>query len=268
MLRLIYLEWSKFSKNTVLRLLIIFFMLFFPACMYFASRIPDLPTFLPSKDTFFQFPAIWEYLGYAGNWMVFFFLGVICIYLVTIEVSNKTMRQSIINGLTRNEYFLSKLSSIFLLCLFGTILYAILAIGVGFYNSEDVAFSEVFKSEWAIPRFFLMSVGYTLFAFFLAILFRKSGLAIFFYLSYVMIIEPLIRLGITAKFNKASYINYFPMNATEDLMPMPAFKYADAVPRNIDFAFLLTYEQAAVTTVIYCGLFVLSAYYLFIKRDI
>lgn len=268
MKRLLSIEWAKFKNNTVLRLLLSFFVLFFPACMYFGSRIPELPSFLPNKNTFFQFPAIWEYLGYAGNWMVFFFLGVIAIYFVTIEVSNKTMRQSIINGLTRKEFFVSKILSVVIICILGTVLYMILAIIIGLFNGDEFNFSAMFDNDWAVARFFLMSLGYTLFALFLAFLFRKSGLAIFFYISYIMIIEPLIRLIITVNVDKAFYINYFPMNATEDLMPLPAMKYADAVPNYVDYAFLLTYQQATITTLVYSILFVASSYYMFQKRDI
>ncbi len=268
MKRLILLEWTKFKKNTVIQLLLLFFVLFFPACLYFGTLIPDLPSFLPSKESFFQFPAIWEYLGYAGNWMVFFFIGVAAIYLVTIEVSNKTMRQSIINGLTRNEFFVSKLYSITILCLLATLFYTIMGMAIGLYNTEGFDLMSGFDNDWAIGRFFLMSFAYTSFALFLSYLFRKAGLAVFFYISYIMIIEPLLRYFIIERVDKASFTRFFPMNAAEDLMPMPIMQYADAVPKNIDFAFLLSYKEATIATVIFCTIFILASYYSFIKRDI
>ena len=270
MKRLIVLEWTKFRKNTVMQLLMLFFFLFLPACMYFVSLLPDidLPSFLPNKKTFFQFPSVWEYLGYAGNWIVFFFIGVIAIYLVTIEVSNKTMRQSIINGMTRNEFFASKLLSIVVFSLVATLYYSLLSTIIGFFNTEDATLAMAFDNDWAMGRFFLMSFSYTVFAMFLAYLFRKAGLAVFFYVSYIMIIEPLLRLYLIEKFTKASWTRYFPMNSVEDLMPMPAFKYANAIPNEIDFAFLLDFKQATVLSLIYCALFLGISYYMFIKRDI
>jgi ABC-type transport system involved in multi-copper enzyme maturation permease subunit len=268
MKRLILLEWTKFRKNTVIQLLLLFFFLFFPACLYFGSLIPELPSFLPSKESFFQFPSIWEYLGYAGNWIVFFFVGVASIYLVTIEVSNKTLRQSIINGMTRNEFFISKLLSIVIFCLVATVYYAIMSLAIGFYNTEGFDLAAALDNDWAISRFFLMSFAYTNFALFLSFLFRKSGLAVFFYVSYIIIIEPLIRLLIIDSVDKASWTRYFPMNSAEDLMPLPAMKYASAIPSNVDFAFLLSDKEATILSLAYCAVFLGISYYLFLKKDI
>jgi hypothetical protein len=267
MLKLIKLEWSKFKKNTVIRLLLMFFFLFFPACLYFGTLIPDLPAFLPNKNTFFEFPAIWEYLGYAGNWIVFFFLGVAVIYLITIEVSNKTMRQSIINGMTRNEFFISKLLSVLILCCIATVFYCILGLTIGFIKTDSVTMKMAFDNDWTFARFFLMSLAYTNFALFLAYLFRKAGLAVFFYMSYIIIIEPLIRFFIIDRVSKAEFTRYFPMNAAEDLMPLPIMRYANAIPDNVDFAFLLSYKQASLLTLFYVFLFIILSYLLFTKRD-
>lgn len=268
MIRLIKLEWSKFSKNNILQILSLFYFLFFPACLYFGSLIPDLPSFLPNKKTFFQFPEIWDYLGYAGNWITFFFIGVMAIYLVTIEVSNKTMRQSIINGLRRNEFFSSKLISISIICFIGSLYYYLLGMIIGLSNAESLTISGAFTNDWAFFRFFLMSFAYCSFAIFLAYLFRTSGLAIFFYVSYIMIMEPLMRYVIINQIDKASFTRFFPMNAAEDLMPFPVFRYANAIPDNIDFAFLLTYGEAAIASIIYCIIFLLSSYYIFLRRDV
>jgi len=269
MLRLIKLEWSKFKKNTTLTLLFIFFCVFFPATLFFGSILPTgLPNFLPSKDSFFSFPGIWEYLGYAGNWIVFFFLGVIVIYTFTIEVSNKTLRQSIINGLTRQEVFISKLLNVVLLSAFATLYYTLLSFIIGLINTEDFSLGIAFSNEMAIPRFFLMSFSYMTFALFLAFVFRKAGIAVFFYISYVIIIEPLIRMVAKEKIYSGAYINYFPMNATEDLMPLLGAKTTNSFPTNMDFAFLLTFKEAAIFTIIYTLIFLFISYSLFIKKDI
>ena len=269
MLRLIKLEWSKFNKNTVIVLLFCFFCIFFPASLYIGKLMPDLPTFLPGREIFFKFPTVWEYLGYAGNWAVFFFLGVLVIYTITIEVSNKTMRQSIINGMSRNQFIAAKILNVLILSLFATLFYVVITLIVGFLGTEDASIKAAFENEYAIPRFFLMSFSYLNFAVFLAFLFRKAGLAVFFYLTYVMVIEMLLRWVVHMKINKSELVNYYPMNATEDLMPFPFMKYADFIPNTgIEFALLLTYQQATIITIIYALIFFSISYYTFIKRDI
>lgn len=268
MIKLLKLEWSKFSKNTVIALLMTFFLVFFPCCLYFGKFMDNIPDFIPGKVNIFEFPNIWNYLGYAGNWIVFFFLGVLVIYTVTIEVSNKTMRQGIINGMSRKEFFLSKVLIVFSLALLATVFYTLLSAGFGWFNSEDVSISEVFDNEMAIPKFFLMSFSYMSFALFLAFLFKKSGLAVFFYLAYMIIIEPLLKLLTQQYLFSNKYVNYFPMNAAEDLMPSPLFKFAEKVPTNIDFPFLLEPGEAAILTIVYTAIFLGGTYYLFLKRDI
>jgi len=269
MFKLIKLEWSKFSKNTVITLLFIFFLLFFPALLYFGSIMPEnLPPMVPSKTTFYSFPGIWEYLGYAGTWVVYFFLGVLVIYTVTIEVVNKTLRQAIINGMTRNEFFASKFINVLLLASLATIYYVIIALAIGFYNTDGATLSAALENEWAIPRFFLMSLAYMSFALFFAYVFRKSGIAVFSYLSFVLLIEPLIKWLSINYIHKSRIFNFLPMNATEDLMPFPFFKFADSVPNEIDFEFLLTYTEASITVSLYIVLAIGISYWLFTKKDI
>lgn len=268
MTRLIKIEWAKFRKNNVIILLTTFFCLFLPTSLYFATIMPTLPAMFPSKDSFFQFPGIWKYIGYSGNWMTFFFLGVVAIYLVSIEVNNKTMRQSIINGLSRKDFFLSKVLSVTIISIGATIIYALLGIIIGIINTDDVTFSKIFDNSFAIPRFFIMTLGYLSFALFIVLWIRKSGIAIFLYISYGIIIEPLIRYGIIEKVSDSGITNYFPLNVFEDLMPNPAFSFAENIPTNVNFNYLLTYTEATIYSIVYIVIFFALSYLSIIKKDV
>ena len=267
-LELLKLEWSKFRKNTTITLLMVFFLLFFPACLYFGRILDNIPDMFPIKVNIYEFPEIWDYLGYAGNWIVFFFLGVLIIYTITIEVSNKTMRQAIIMGMSRQKFFAAKVLNVFTLSLFATFIYFILSILFGVIQSDAVTIKAIFDNDMAPLRFFLMSFGYLSFALFLAFFFRKAGLAVFFYLSYVIIIEPLLK-SLTRKYLFSNdFINYYPLNAMEDLMPMPLFRFAEKLPNDIDYNFLLTYKEATILTIVYSVLFLGITYFRFLKKDI
>lgn len=262
------LEWSKFRKNTTISLLMVFFLLFFPACLYFGRILDNIPDVFPVKVNIYEFPSIWEYLGYAGNWIVFFFLGVLVIYTVTIEVSNKTMRQAIIMGMSRKKFFIAKVMNVLWLSLFATLFYFLLSLVFGIIQSDEVSFKIIMDNDLAIIRFFLMCFGYLSFALFLAFLFRKAGLAVFFYISYVIIIEPLLK-SLTRKYLFSNdYLNYFPLNAMEDLMPMPLFKYAEKLPNDIDYTFLLSHKEAIILTIVYSAIFLGFTYFRFLKKDI
>ena len=269
MWRLLKLEYSKFRKSTVISLLAIFFIAFFPASMYLGSLMPDLPAFLPSENIFYVFPTVWDYLGYAGNWMVFFFLGVLIIYTVTIEVNHKTMRQSIIIGLSRKEFFTSKLLLVVFISLVATLYYTIIALVIGFVNTPNPDMELAFTNDWAIFRFFLMCLSYLGFAMFLAFTIRKAGIAVFFYLTFVMIIEPMIRWLGHRKIDDSMRMHFYPMNATEDLMPLPFYKYAEFIQNDeIDFNYVLSPSTATITVIVYLCLFLGLTYYMFQRRDI
>jgi len=189
------------------------------------------------------------------------------IYTVTTEINNKTMRQAIIMGMSRTDFFKSKLMNVLVLSLFATLIYTILAVIFGWINTTEPNLSTLTGNDYAIFRFFLMSFAYLSFALFLAFMFRKAGLAVFFYLSYVIVIEPLIKIWTQQNLFSNKYINYFPMNAAEDLMPSPLFRLTDRLPNNIDFEFLLSYKEAILLTTIYTGLFLILSYYNLQKRD-
>ena len=123
-------------------------------------------------------------------------------------------------------------------------------------------------NQFAIGRFFLMCIGYLSFALFLAFLFRKSGIAVFFYLAYVIIMEPLLRVLTSQNLFSNKYLNYFPLNAIEDLMPFPPFKEVGGGPVGIDYEFLLTYKESTLLSIIYSAIFIFATWYLFQKRDI
>lgn len=270
-LHLIKLEWKKFKANSVVQLLMGMYVLLMPSIIFFGKEVTNLPPPLPNNSIFFNFPTIWDYQGYIGNWMVFFFLGFIAIFMVTSEVSNKTLRQSIIIGMTRKQFFIGKLSTVVLIGIFATAVYAISTFLIGAFHAEDFSFSAAMDNDWAISRFFLMSLGYLCFGLMLGFTIRKSGIAIFFYLSYIMFIELIMRwwLHYYVMDIQNNSMHYYPMNAIEDIMPNPFYKYAEFLPRqDLDFNFLLTMEQATITSIVYVLLFIGVSWWSFKTKDI
>ena len=254
-----------------MQLLIGMFLLFMPFIIFFGKEMNNLPPPLPGNDIFFNFPTVWEYQGYVGNWLVFFFLGFIAIYIVTSEIANKTLRQSIIIGMTRKQFFLGKLFTVVSLAIFATLVYAVSAFLIGAFHADNFSLSAAFDNDWAIGRFFLMSLGYLTFGLMLGFVIRSTGLAIFFYFPYVIFLELILRWWIHYDLMdiKNNSVNYYPMNAVEDLMPNPAMRFAEFIPQDdLKIDFLLTHQQAAITTAVYVLLFIGLAWWHFKSKDI
>jgi ABC-2 type transport system permease protein len=266
---LLLLEWKKFSSNAVFRALGLIYVLIAPFVILAGKdAFKDMPPPMPSSKLFYEFPTVWDYQGYIGNWLVPFCLGFLAIHIVASEVSNRTMRQNIIIGMTRKEFFYSKLFSILTMAVIATILYTISTILIGIVNTDGYDLELIMDNNFAIVRYFLLCIGYMSFALMLAFLIRKGTLTLLFYFLYVMMLEPIFML-IHVYYFKNSSRNYWPMNTIEDLMPFPLFKLPDyIVNKEWDFNILLPYTHAMGMTVLYSTLFIFIAYRSFMKRDI
>lgn len=266
---LLQLEYKKFKTNNLVRLLIFVYLLFSPFVIFFGKDLlKDAPPPLPNSKIFYEFPTVWDYQGYVGNWLVPFCLGFLVIYFFTSEVSNKTLRQNILTGMTKKEIFISKLLGILVMSVAATILFALSTIVIGMVHTDGFDLELIFDNNWASFRFFLLCLGYMSFAYMVAILIRKGMLAILFYFLYIMILEPIIMTIHVYYFTNSSR-NYYPMNSFEDLMPLPLFKIPDFFSKKEwDFSLLLSPNTAILMSVLYITIFLSVAYYSFQKRDI
>lgn len=264
---LVQLEWKKFSKNTVMILLIGLYTFLMPFGIFVLQNYVPGPG-MPSQEVFFTFPQVWDYQGYSGSWFAFLFLGFIGVLLITTEVSNKTMRQNIITGMTRTEYYLGKIYVMLLVSLYATAIYFISTVLIGSLYPSEPDFVNMFDGHnWSTPRYFLMTFAYLSFGLFLGLILRKSGLAIFIYLAYIIFLEPLLRWGVHREIFDHRSMNFYPMNGIEDLMPNPLFKIVESFQNMTDFNILLSYKEATIVSVISVGVFLFFAYRSLMRRD-
>jgi len=271
LLDLFKIEYRKFHKSAVLRLLIILYVILTPLIIFAGKKIfpKEVQNDLPfTVDMFYEFPTVWEYQGYISSWITFIFLSFIAIHIFCSEVQNKTMRQSIINGMTRTQFFTSKVISIIFLSLLATAFFYITCLLIGFYHTPNPSFAKLWNNDYAGIRYFLSCMGHLSFAFLLAVLIRRSGIALFLYLAYVVMLEPGIRWLIYFKFLRSKAILYFPLNTMEDLFPFPPYKFAEAIPDDIDIPLLISQGQAMLFTIIYIVVFLFIGYSRFMKKDI
>lgn len=266
---LLKLEYTKFKNHSLITILLLLYAIFFPTLIFLGKEINGLPEPLPGNEIFYNFPSVWDYLGYIGSWLSFFFLGLIAVFSVVNEITFKTFRQNIISGLTRKEYFLGKLYSILVISLGATLLYFITAFLIGITHTADWTISEAFDHAYALPRYFLMCLGYMSFGLFCGFIIRRSGISVLFYLIYGLLIDVGIKWLINFKVISHGAVRLTPFNAFEDLMPFPFYRFVDLIPDiDFDFEFLLTYPQAILTSVFWILIFLGFAYRSFIRRDL
>lgn len=267
--KLLRLEWLKFGNNIVFKTVMIIFTFGFPFIILLGKKIlGDAPPPIPSSSVLYEFPTVWDYQGYVGNWFVSILLGFLVIYMFTSEVSFKTMRQNILTGLTRKEYFQSKFYAVVALSIYATIIYYISCILLGLTHTDIYDVELIFDNNFAGVRFFIMSMGYLTFALLVANLIRRGILSILLYIAYVMAIEVIARLIIIFKL-QTRLINFAPLNSIEDVMPNPFLKIPEmALFKELQFKFLLTYNEAVTSAIIYTAVFIWGGWFIFKKKDL
>jgi len=268
LMNLLSLEWKKWKNNSVV---ILFGMMYFITSftvIFIGKEFDNVPTMDQSKV--FQFPDIWEWQAYISSWLAFFFLGYLVIYFVTSEVGFKTLRQNIITGMSRMDFFKTKLFTILGLSILATLLHLLFCALVGYFHADPHSFTGIFEdNNWAILRFFLMCLGYCSFALMIGFLIKKPGLAIFAYFTYTLFLEQIGKFGLQSWSFVGSKANYLPMNTLEDLARFPPWKFAEKIPNKvIPEEFFLSHSHAMILSTIYIVIFIGISYWTFSKNDL
>jgi len=269
MKRLIYIEWIKISRNRVFWItlaayvvtIILVLLGMRSAINSINSNVSEVTngmTVLPNE--IFRFPHIWHNLAYIAKYIKIF-IGILMILLVTNEIYYNTLRQNLINGMTRMEFVWSKFIDGVLLALFSTVILFAFGLLAGFINTNEIEFDKIFSKIIFLPGYFLMVVGYLTFIMMLSILLRKAILTMGIVLVYGYIIEPIL----SWKFSD-SFGSYLPIQAFNGLILAPKTKlfsifHMKTSSNSIDMTNI-------VLTLVYTAIFFAISYYVLKKRDL
>ena len=167
-----------------------------------------------STGGFFTFPDVWHYTAYVSSYF-HFLLGLVVINLITSEYTHRTLRQQVIDGLSRGEVLGSKLSMIALLCVAATFHTAICALIMGFIKSVDIGSGEMFSQIKWLGNFMLQGFGYMCLAAMIGWLIRRTGL------SYVLFLIAGVIEAIALRLLPPVFSEYAPITMINDILPRP-----------------------------------------------
>jgi ABC-2 type transport system permease protein len=269
MLRLLKIEYYKYYKNPMTLIILGLFVLLMTLTISYADNVfGQAPPPFPNPKVFVEFPTVWDYQGYVGNWLVSLLLGFMMINFITTDETNKIMRQSIINGLLRTEYWKAKFIMVILLSTFATLIYVLVCLAYGFANTPDWDLELVLDANWGPVRFFIMSMGYLSMAALFGYWIKRGMLSMFIYLAYIMILEQIVR-GVHFYYFKNRSVLFYPANIIEDLMPNPMLVSGDNFLNNdIGFHIILEYYEAFGLSLCLIALFTWLCYRLILKKDL
>jgi len=211
----------------------------------------------PSSIPIYQFPDIWHNITYVAGYLKFI-LAIYVIISITSEISYTTLRQNIMNGMSRVDFIVSKLFLVVLLSLGSAIFLFLTGLIIGFISTPDLQIHDLIKYSGFIPAYFLLLSAYLIFALLIGLLIKRTGLAMGLMFLYTLIVEPIVVFRIKTDWIKG----LFPIKAINNLIHMPFGKYA--LREVQDYVAL----KDILIVSAYIAIFIYCIYLLLKKRDL
>lgn len=268
-LHLLKLEWSKFFPNGTFRVFVALYAGSFALVVFLARSMGSNMTLESNGTTshpltgIFNYPNNWELLACIGSWMNAFVLGSLGVFMITMEFSNRTLRQNVIFGMTRLEVAVSKLVWAAALALAAT----------GFYILLVFA-GEVLDGVLGLPPvrcvmgFFLQAMGYLFLGNLVGLMIRQTAMAVLAYLAYVLFLETACRWVFYFSVAKTRLLLFLPDQVLGALTPVPVPESVNHVFTSNPFTKPLSPAEAALSAFGYLGLFAVLFCRRIIKSDI
>lgn len=176
MKELLTIEFLKIKHHSGTRAFALLYLILLPLVYYGISAL-DVP-FFATGSTLYRFPGVWRFLPYVASWFTVF-PGILVVSLVCSEVTYKTQKQNVIDGLSRFQVILSKFYVLLAITIIATAYVFLLGVVFGAFSSH---IADVFWGIEGIFFFFLQTAAVLLFALLTAVIIRNSALSILTFL--------------------------------------------------------------------------------------
>ncbi|MBD3906479.1 ABC transporter permease [Chryseobacterium sp. Ch-15] len=280
MMKLLKLEYYKNLNYTPFK---VFTILYFAILVVFLCiGLIDLKLFGSTinlkEQGMYNFPEIWNFTTWTVA-LLKIFLGLIIVFSICQEFSNRMFKQNTIDGLSREEFIGSKLLTIAIFTLISTVLVLAITMFLGYQYSTTTESSLVYKEIFFIGNYFVKLFSFFCFLMFLSILLRKS---IFVFLAFFVIwigesilggIETYSKVAGTqaAERNEIFQNSFFfskllPLESMSSLIPNPMMRLNMAKMMGLKYEF--TYPtESLIACIVWCAIFIFGSYLILKKRD-
>ena len=170
----------------------------------------------------YHFPDIWlNLIWHCGILKIV--LAIMVVISITNEYTYRTLRQNIIDGLSRSEFLWSKIFTNILFSLASVVMIFVIGVITGLIYSPEVSVELMTTDLEFFIAYFLEIFFYLSFALMLGILIQRSGLTII-----LLLLSKVIEIIITSNLDDyvPSIIPYFPLQSIWNLIAFPLPRYA------------------------------------------
>lgn len=276
MLRLLTIEYHKLKHNKTAKVLIYgyFILITFIALISsiefnFAGahiRVADLGIF--------NFPFIWHFNAWFAA-ILKFFLAVVIVSMTANEYSNRTLKQNLIDGLSKKEFILSKFLTVVVFSAISTVFLFIMNLILGLSFSDFNEMSIIFSDMEFLLGFFLKLVGFFSFCLFLGVFIKRSAFALGFLLFWWIlewVILGLLSWAFGRDFGWAVW-DFLPLGSMQNLINQPFTRLeliqsaASQLQTEVNFDYAVHWYEILIVSV-WTFLFIYWSYVLLKRRDL
>jgi ABC-type transport system involved in multi-copper enzyme maturation permease subunit len=224
----------------------------------------------------FNFPFIWHFNTYFAA-ILKFFLAIVIVSMMANEYSYGTLKQNLIDGMSKQEIIQSKFLTVVLFALVSTLFVFVMSLILGYSFSNYNEFSIVFSDLEYLLAYFVKLVGFFSMCLFLGIFVKRSAFAIGFLFVWNIvegIISGLLHFKVFPDQEIASKITQFlPLEAMSNLIVEP-FTRLSAVKNlgtQIGIENIKDYDvhfSGIIIVLAWTTIFMLFSYRILKKRDL
>lgn len=275
MKRLLQIEFQKLWLNKMSRFLIIVsFIVPFSVLILSSIKIDFFGYFTIdlAQTGIFNFPLIWHIIPFFASYFKLFF-ALIVVSMVANEYSNRTVKQNLIDGLSKKEFILSKFYFILVYTLLSSLFIGIATLIIGLIHSSHTDLSIIIMDIEFVAAYFFKLLGFFSFCLFMAVLIKRSAFALGA-LVVTAFIELIIYENLQWNWANEDIANnimmFAPFTALYNLINQPIQRIimiSSPDKTNLAYDYAVHWHEIAIVLV-WTIIFVSTSFYLLKKRDL
>jgi len=278
MIRLLAIELHKLKYNRSARVIILVYFILITFIALISSIEFNFGSvhFRLADQGIFNFPFIWHFNTWIAA-ILKLFLAIVIVSMMANEYSNRTLKQNLIDGLSKKEFVLSKFLTVIVFAVISTLFVFIVSLLLGLRFSDYNEIGIIFSDLDYLLAYFIKLLGFFSFCLFLGVWVKRSAFALGFLLIWAIfeaIVFGLLKWNFFRGTDIADNVTqFFPLASMSNLIKEPFSRLGavQSAANQLGESFNKNYDVELLTIFIVLAwtfLFIYWSYFILKRRDL